>query len=291
MHQGPDQHPLAIAEVSALLGVPVPTIRSWERRYTFPTPARTDGKHRRYSLQEVESLRAVRDEITRGSRAREAVAIVRSSAEAPLVRNEFLERFSRAADSLDTDEVRRALDQATELLGVTRAIEEVALPGMRELGDRWKAGSCDVANEHLATQTVRQWLARLGALMPPPYRRSSIVLACGPTELHTIGLEAFAVVLAHHGWSCRVLGAITPADSLVATVHALRAGGAVVSAQRSVGRRGAVESLRAVSAIPGVEPFYGGNAFATPRAREAVPGAYLGTHLEQAADLIESRVR
>ena len=193
---------MTIAEASRLLGVPVPTIRSWERRYSFPSPARTDGKHRRYSLDEVKSLRAVRDEITRGSRAREAVAIVRSGLSASSVRNEFLERFTKASVGLDTDEVRRALDQATELLGVTRAINEVALPGMREMGDLWKAGGCDVANEHLATQIVRQWFARLGTLTPPPYRRRSLVLACGPTELHTIGLEAFAVVLARHGWSC-----------------------------------------------------------------------------------------
>ena len=282
---------MTIAEASRLLGVPVPTIRSWERRYSFPSPARTDGKHRRYSLDEVKSLRAVRDEITRGSRAREAVAIVRSGLSASSVRNEFLERFTEASVGLDTDEVRRALDQATELLGVTRAINEVALPGMREMGDLWKAGGCDVANEHLATQIVRQWFARLGTLTPPPYRRRSLVLACGPTELHTIGLEAFAVVLARHGWSCHVLGALTPEDALVTAVRASRAGGAVVSAQRSVGRRGAVEALRAVSAIPGVESFYGGNAFATPRARENVPGVYLGNDLEQAADLIESRVR
>jgi MerR family transcriptional regulator, light-induced transcriptional regulator len=280
----------AIAEVSELLGVPVPTIRSWERRYGFPSPARTSGKHRRYTLGEVDSLRAVRDEITRGHRARDAVAIVRSRVGAPSGRSEFLERFTEGATALDADDVRRSLDQAAELLGVDRAINEVALPGMRELGDRWKAGRCDAANEHLATQIVRQWFARLAALAPPPYRRRPLVLACGPTELHTIGLEAFAVVLARRGWSCRVLGAMTPVDALVSAVRTSRAAGAIVSAQRSVGRRGAVEALRAVSAIPGVNALYGGNAFATARAREDVPGRYLGTDLEEAADLVESGV-
>jgi MerR family transcriptional regulator, light-induced transcriptional regulator len=282
---------MTIAQASELLGVPVPTIRSWERRYAFPTPARTDGKHRRYSTEELESLRALRDEITRGSRAREAVAKVRSAADASPVRNEFLDRFTAAAASLDTDGMRLTLDQATELLGVTRAIDEVALPGMRDLGDRWKAGSCDVATEHLATQTVRQWFARLSALTPPPFKRRPLVLACGPTELHTVGLEAFAVVLARHGWNCRVLGAMTPVASLATAVRDSRAGGAVVSAQRSVGRRGAVEALRAVRAIPGVELFYGGNAFSTARARETVPGVYLGDDLERAATLVGSRVR
>jgi DNA-binding transcriptional MerR regulator len=71
---------LPIASVSSLLGIPVPTIRSWERRYGFPVPARTQGRHRRYSMEEVDQLRKLRDEITRGLPARDAVAIVQSEA-------------------------------------------------------------------------------------------------------------------------------------------------------------------------------------------------------------------
>lgn len=72
-----DGKPLAIAAVADLLQIPVPTIRSWERRYGFPVPARTRGKHRRYSGEEVEQLRALRDATTRGYAAKEAVEIVR----------------------------------------------------------------------------------------------------------------------------------------------------------------------------------------------------------------------
>ncbi len=146
---------MAISEASKLLGIPVPTIRSWERRYGFPSPARTDGKHRRYTLDEISTLRAVRDEITRGHPAREAVAIVRSGAATGGRRSEYLDRFTESAGVLDPDGVRRALEVATEIVGVERAIIEVALPGMREMGDRWRSGRCDVANEHLATQAVR----------------------------------------------------------------------------------------------------------------------------------------
>ena len=70
---------MTIAAVSSLLGIPVPTIRSWERRYGFPVPARTQGKHRRYSVDEIDQLRMMRDEITRGHSAREAVDIVQAA--------------------------------------------------------------------------------------------------------------------------------------------------------------------------------------------------------------------
>ena len=71
---------LTISAVSSLLSIPVPTIRSWERRYGFPVPARTDGRHRRYSTDEIDQLRDLRDEITRGRAARDAVEVVRGLA-------------------------------------------------------------------------------------------------------------------------------------------------------------------------------------------------------------------
>ena len=284
------QDRLSISQVSELLGIPVPTIRSWERRYDFPSPARTEGKHRRYSPEEIDRLRSLRDEITKGHPARRAVELVRSG-DREGVRSEFLDRFTDAAHALDVDGVRRSLDQAVEVIGVERAIVEVAMPGMRELGDQWQSGRCDVATEHAATGVVRQWFARLSAATPPPFRSRPLVLATGPTELHTIGLEAFAVLLGRRGWPIRMLGALTPTDALIAALMSSRATGTIVTAQRSVGRRGAIESLRAANRISGPGVFYAGNAFSTPRSREGVPGRYLGTDLVAAAELVGSVIR
>src|SRR3954465_1865686 len=44
----------AAAEV---LGVSPNTLRSWERRYGYPTPKRTTGNHRNYELVELQALR------------------------------------------------------------------------------------------------------------------------------------------------------------------------------------------------------------------------------------------
>jgi MerR family transcriptional regulator, light-induced transcriptional regulator len=50
---------LAIKEVAAQTGIAAGTIRMWEQRYGFPTPRRTASGYRRYSVQDVESLRQV----------------------------------------------------------------------------------------------------------------------------------------------------------------------------------------------------------------------------------------
>ena len=279
---------LTISTVSAQLGIPIPTIRSWERRYGFPAPARTGGQHRRYSPDEAELLRMLRDEITRGHRASDAVALVRGrgvAGEAP--RPGLLDALVDAAMRLDPTALRRTLDQATETIGVEGAIAEVALPAMRELGTRWTTGTCDVAHEHLATEAVRSWIARQQAMAPPPFRAASLVLACGPKDLHSIGLEAFGLMLARHGWAVRALGALTPATALVQAVRTAGAAGALVTSQRSVTRRAAIEAISAVAAIPRVEVFFAGDAFAPAGARRDVPGTYLGTDLGEALATVE----
>ena len=146
---------------------------------------------------------------------------------------------------------------------------------------------CDVGQEHLATEAVRTWLARQGSMAPPPFRRGPIVLACGPSDLHTIGLEAFAAVLARRGWSCRVLGAMTPASALVSAATSSPALAAVVTAQRRVTRRAAIEAIEAANALPAVRVFYAGDAFVTPASRKGVDGVYLGEDVVEGALVLE----
>jgi MerR family transcriptional regulator, light-induced transcriptional regulator len=274
-----------IAGVSERLGIPVPTIRSWERRYGFPAPARTVGRHRRYAEHEIEQLRDLRDLITRGFAPGEAVHRLGSSGDATagdVLANETVD----AVLGFDATGVESALDRAADELGLDEVSRSVLLPAMREIGARWKAGSCDIGHEHFGTEVVRAWLARRIASVPVSTRRDPVVLACGPNDLHTIGLEAFALVLALRGWPTRILGAMTPTESLVAAVHAVRARAATVTAQRSVTRAAAVGSIEAVAAIPGVGVFYAGNGFANPSLRRRIPGVFLGEDVVAGADLL-----
>ena len=286
-----DQEPtgpgVPIASVSRSLDIPVPTIRSWERRYGFPAPHRTGGRHRRYTPREVEQLRNLRDLITRGHSAREAVARLQASPTGS-GGEDLVSEMIDAAMRLDSDAVRKALDRSAERLGVEGTIRDVVFRAMREIGTRWKTGTCDIEQEHLASEAVRGWLSRQAAMAPPPFRPDPIVLACGPKDLHTIGLEAFGVVLARRGWPLRTLGAMTPASSLLATVRTVGAAAAVVTAQRGVTRRAAIESLAAVDTIPGVRAFYAGDAFVATSARRGVPGTYLGGDVVEAAELLDS---
>ena len=64
---------LSIGALSAATGIPIDTIRTWERRYGFPVAERKPSGHRVYGVQTAPRLRRIAEAIARGHRAAEVV--------------------------------------------------------------------------------------------------------------------------------------------------------------------------------------------------------------------------
>lgn len=278
---------MSISRLSRFLDVPVPTIRSWERRYGVPSPRRTPGGHRRYTPDEVDLVRRMRDEIVRGVGARDAARLVRAAGAPPAVPDPHLERFLDAVARIDARAMSSILDEAAEGLGVEAAVGRVAFPALVEVGDRWAGGRCDVGEEHLATGEIRAWLSRMRRTAPPIFRPFPILLTAAPGEGHSVGVEAFGLLLARRGWGVLVLGARTPADSIATVARKVEAGAVVVTCQWTNARRRAIEAIEALRDAGVAARFYAGAAFALPKWRERVPGVYLGEDVQAAAELLE----
>jgi MerR family transcriptional regulator, light-induced transcriptional regulator len=276
---------LQIHQVSDLLGVPAPTLRSWERRYGLPTTDRSSGGHRRYSEEALVQLRLMRDEVARGRRAADAARSVRALLDPDGPGALLVQEFLAASQRMEPAAIRAVLDRANDELGLAVSLDRVLMPAMRQVGAWWETGRCDVAQEHLTTEVARGWLARMTSLAPFPAHERPVLLACGPRDLHTLGLEALAGLLTQRRLGCRVLGARTPERTLVTAAVATEAVAVVVVSHLATQRRPAVAALRAVAAT-GRPVFYAGNAFLFPGARGDVPGTYLGDSLATAADLI-----
>ena len=276
-----------IAEVAQQLGVPITTLRSWELRYNLPARVRPAGTHRRYSPGELHALRLMRDEIARGTRASLAAQSVRELLGGTGPAADFVEEILTASARSDPVAVRDHLNRAHAALGLTVCLDEVLLPAMRQIGSWWETGRCDVEQEHFTTEVVRAWMESLVAYAPDPVSRIPIVLACGPTDQHTIGLEALATLLRYRRWACRSLGARTTVAALTTAVLATGAHAVVVVSHLNTGRKRAIQSLHATTEL-GAAVFYAGNAFSSPRSRRNVPGTYLGSRLEDACDLIDT---
>ncbi len=73
-----DDLALTIGELAAMVGVSTDTIRAWERRHAVLSPGRTAARHRRYTMDDVQTLRRVRSNVSvRGLSLKLAVAEAR----------------------------------------------------------------------------------------------------------------------------------------------------------------------------------------------------------------------
>jgi methanogenic corrinoid protein MtbC1 len=284
---GPATCVLTIQQASSLLTVPVSTLRSWERRYDVPMTARTTGGHRRYTKRAIDELRLMRDEIARGKRAGEAAVSARLLLQPAEPARPFVDAFLAAAQAMQPDQVRVALDDAHNQLGLGAAIDEVLMPAMRRIGRWWETGRCDVGHEHVATEAARTWLGKIVAFAREPERLAPVVLACGPRDMHALGLEALSALLVQAGRPCCVLGARTPTPSLVSTIGRVEPAAVVIVSHLSIGRRLAAEAVHTVAGL-GVPTFYAGNAFISASTRHRMPGRYLGDSLADAARVVET---
>jgi hypothetical protein len=261
--------------------VPAPTIRSWERRYALLTVDRSAGGHRLYRDADIVVLRRMRDEVTRGRAAADAAVIAAAgvSGMAAGLRDAVL----ASAGRLDGRSIVATLDRARDLLGLDAVVDAVLLPAMREIGRLWSVGRYDIAHEHAATAAVHAWLGRVRLDASPPSQPGTVVLACGPDDLHSLGLDCLAALLVHRGVDCRLLAARTPAASLVLAVEQAEATAAVIVSYLLRCRPAAVTAIREVSRTPALV-YYAGATFRHHRSRRGLPGTYLGTGLSRAAD-------
>jgi len=155
---------LKTSEAAALLNVSPNTLRAWERRFGFPKPQRSPGRHRLFTHGEIAALR---DALQEGlsissavSRAREGLA---SDANA----------LTGALVSYERERADAAIEAALALRSVERSVEEVLLPTLQEISRRHGVESAVWA---FAAHWAADWLRRATRLSPPPVRPVSIVV-------------------------------------------------------------------------------------------------------------------
>jgi DNA-binding transcriptional MerR regulator len=170
---------LKTSEAAALLNVSPNTLRAWERRFGYPKPQRSAGRHRLYTYGEVAALR---DALQQGlsissavSRAREALSTDTHTLVGALV-------------SFELDRADTAMESALALRSVERSVEEVLLPSLEELGRRFGIDSAPWA---FAARWANGWLRRAQRLAPPPVRRLAILV--GDATRNELDPDALAV--------------------------------------------------------------------------------------------------
>ena len=134
--------------------------------------------------------------------------------------------LARAAMSLDTVEVTRLLRDAIRTHGTVRAWDDLAMPVLRAIGERWTQTGDGVEIEHAFSESVVGVLRSVSSSMRRARNTRPVLLACAEGDYHTLPLHALAAALAEEEVGCRLLGVGMPADALVAAVR--RSGPAAV---------------------------------------------------------------
>ena len=155
---------LKTSEAATLLNVSPNTLRAWERRFGFPKPQRSPGRHRLYTHGEVAALR---DALLEGlsissavSRAREGVTADTSS-------------LVGALASFDRERADGAIEAGLALRSVERSVQELLLPALTEIQRRHTIESAAWA---FAAHWGSDWLRRATRLAPPPVREQAVIV-------------------------------------------------------------------------------------------------------------------
>ena len=269
-------HFLSIGALSKATGIPTDTLRTWERRYGFPTPERTESGHRRYRPQTLERLRLIQRAMRLGQPASAAVgadpealqALVVSAEEtrpsaAPSVRPAApeIEGWFDLIKQFDGVQLDREMRVSVTELGSHLFLAQRAGPFVEALGERWSSGELGVRHEHFASERLREVLVDTWRPLSDAATRGPVVCATPPGEMHVLGLHMAALALALEGVRIVFLGADTPIDEVVESVVARRAAAVALSASIAVNRdrlRRDVRSLRAK--LPAGVQLVGGGA-------------------------------
>jgi len=155
---------LKTSEAAALLNVSPNTLRAWERRFGFPRPQRSPGRHRLYTHGEITALR---DALLDGLSISSAVSRAREGLGAD---TNALVGALNAFDGMRADS---ALEGALALRSLDRAVQEVLLTALDEVARRHGTDSVQWA---FAARWGNGWLRRAQRLVTPPMQPLRIVL-------------------------------------------------------------------------------------------------------------------
>jgi len=155
---------LKTSEAASLLNVSPNTLRAWERRFGYPKPQRSPGKHRLYTHGEVVALR---DALQEGLSISSAVSRAREGLSADA------DTLVGALSGFDRDRADGALEAALALRSLERTVEEVLLPSLEDLAQRHGLDSAPWA---FAARWAGDWLKRAQRLAPPPVRNVSLLI-------------------------------------------------------------------------------------------------------------------
>ncbi|HST56565.1 MAG TPA: MerR family transcriptional regulator [Solirubrobacteraceae bacterium] len=208
---------------ASMLGVSPNTLRSWERRFGYPMPQRTEGGHRQFELAEIEALRQAFEETHNIS---SAISIARERGEGISTPA----RLSSALAGFDQEKADRLLEESLTVRSVERTVTSLLLPAVETLEDGQQGASAEYG---FAWRYATGWLAAAVRIAPAATRDQGVIVfdASHPTDVDSLYIQALELFVRRSG--LRVLTLPAEPARVEHALLALKPGAIILSGSRA----------------------------------------------------------
>jgi DNA-binding transcriptional MerR regulator len=210
---------------AAMLGVSPNTLRSWERRFGYPMPQRTEGGHRQFELAEIEALRQAFDETHNIS---SAISIARERGEGLASPSRLRSAFAE----FDHEKADRLLEESLAVRSVERTVASMLLPAAEALEDSEEGTSPEYG---FAWRYATGWLAAAQRVAPPATREQGVLIfdATHPPDLDALHIQALELFLRRAGLRVLTLPIELEPARVARALRALNPNAVVLSGARA----------------------------------------------------------
>jgi MerR family transcriptional regulator, light-induced transcriptional regulator len=211
---------------AAMLGVSPNTLRSWERRFGYPMPQRTEGGHRQFELAEIEALRQAFDETHNIS---SAISIARERGEGLASPS----RLRSAFMAFDQEKADRLLEESLAVRSVERTVATMLLPAAESLDDHSEEGTSPEYG--FAWRYATGWLAAAQRVAPPASRPQGVLIfdATHPPDIDALHIQALELFLRRSGLRVLTLPIELEPARVARALRALNPNAVVLSGNRA----------------------------------------------------------
>lgn len=215
---------VTIGDVVELLKSDYPTVTASSLRFLermgLVVPARTPGGHRLYRPSDIARIRTIKRLQDERYTLDEIAARLGSDTDGtgPAIDLEGFVALALSGDAAAaTHLVAAAIDRG---LTPPELFDQVLAPALRDVGDRWEAGQLTVAQEHAASEVIRDLIAVVGAPRVDTQEQAPVVVAAAVAgERHVIGLQMISTLLRSRGYRVHFLGADVDSEFLTDAVR------------------------------------------------------------------------
>jgi MerR family transcriptional regulator, light-induced transcriptional regulator len=208
-----------IKDLEQISGIKAHTIRIWEQRYRFLQPQRTETNIRSYSGEELKVILNVSllnkygfkishiDKMSNNEIEEKILGLNQLDAEKERVVNALIKDMV----SLDMLSFERQLDNYIAQKGIEKTITEIIFSFLERVGVLWITNHINPAQEHLASNLIRQKIIIGIDKLPKMYPSAKLVVLFMPEgEYHEIGLLFVHYLLKSKGYNVDYLGTNVP---------------------------------------------------------------------------------